>query len=127
VAYHMNLVKPTMADEALRKQLLTQSILPKWIQRCGNDCVTAWNGTLGKHPGNTGYRRIARYRHQDSPHFHTAPKVSAITGTSASISANRSINGSNRCSGMVGIRLQSMQSPSQNGGKGGWGEIRFGP
>jgi TRAP-type C4-dicarboxylate transport system substrate-binding protein len=45
--YSMELVRPTMADEELRKQMLTKSILPKWIQRCGNDCVVAWNGTLG--------------------------------------------------------------------------------
>ncbi len=37
------------------------------------------------------------------PHFQMAPKVSAKTGSSASIVVNRSINGSNRTSGMVGI------------------------
>src|ERR1022692_487198 len=41
---------------------------------------------------------------QDSPHFHTAPKVSANAGTSASMAANFSINGSSRLSGMVGMR-----------------------
>jgi TRAP-type C4-dicarboxylate transport system substrate-binding protein len=46
-AFHMNLVPPTAEDEVLRKRLLTMSILPKWIQRCGNDCVVAWNATLG--------------------------------------------------------------------------------
>jgi TRAP-type C4-dicarboxylate transport system substrate-binding protein len=45
--FHMNLVPPTVADDVLRKNLLTMSILPKWIQRCGNDCVLAWNATLG--------------------------------------------------------------------------------
>ena len=40
----------------------------------------------------------------DSPHFHTAPKVSANSLTSASIAANRSINGTSRTSGIVGIR-----------------------
>lgn len=45
--YHMHLVPLTAGDEALRKQLLTKSILPKWIERCGSDCVTAWNKTLG--------------------------------------------------------------------------------
>lgn len=39
----------------------------------------------------------------DSPHFQTAPKVSAKTLSSASIAANRSINGSSRNSGIVGI------------------------
>jgi TRAP-type C4-dicarboxylate transport system substrate-binding protein len=46
-AFHMHLVPMTAEDEMLRKQLLTKSILPKWIRRCGNECVTAWNGTLG--------------------------------------------------------------------------------
>jgi TRAP-type C4-dicarboxylate transport system substrate-binding protein len=46
-AFQMTVVPITPEDEALRKQLLRQSILPKWIQRCGNDCVTAWNTTLG--------------------------------------------------------------------------------
>lgn len=45
--FDMHLVPLTTEDDALRKQLLTQSILPSWIQRCGNDCVTAWNRTLG--------------------------------------------------------------------------------
>ena len=39
----------------------------------------------------------------DSPHFHRGPKVSAKTGSSASMTANRSINGSSRSSGMVDI------------------------
>jgi TRAP-type C4-dicarboxylate transport system substrate-binding protein len=46
-SYHMKLVPITPEDEILRKQLLIKSILPKWIQRCGSECVTAWNGTLG--------------------------------------------------------------------------------
>jgi hypothetical protein len=45
--YHMTLVPITPEDEILRKQLLTKSILPKWIQRCGSECVAAWNETLG--------------------------------------------------------------------------------
>jgi len=39
----------------------------------------------------------------DSPHFQRGPKVSAKTGSSASMAANRSINGSSRSSGMVEI------------------------
>jgi TRAP-type C4-dicarboxylate transport system substrate-binding protein len=50
-SFHMKLVPITAEDEALRKQLLTKSILPKWIQRCGNECVTAWNATLGPELG----------------------------------------------------------------------------
>ena len=39
----------------------------------------------------------------DSPHFQRGPKVSAKTGSSASMTANRSINGSSLSSGMVDI------------------------
>lgn len=42
------------------------------------------------------------YAH-DSPHIYTIPKVSANTGTSASIATNVSISGNNRSSGMFGI------------------------
>ena len=47
--------------------------------------------------------QILRNYPHDSPHFQMAPKVSAKTGSSASIVVNRSINGSNRTSGIVGI------------------------
>ncbi len=40
---------------------------------------------------------------QGSPHFQIGPKVSAKTGSSTSMAANRSTSGSNRCSGMVGM------------------------
>jgi TRAP-type C4-dicarboxylate transport system substrate-binding protein len=46
-SFHMALVPVTAEDEARRSSLLGSSILPRWVQRCGNDCVTAWNGTLG--------------------------------------------------------------------------------
>ncbi|MDQ2765011.1 MAG: TRAP transporter substrate-binding protein [Pseudomonadota bacterium] len=45
--YDMHLVPLAAEDAALLKQLLIQNILPGWIQRCGNDCVAAWNETLG--------------------------------------------------------------------------------
>ena len=40
---------------------------------------------------------------QGSPHFQIGPRVSANTGSSASMAANRSTSGSKRCSGMVGM------------------------
>ncbi len=46
-SYHMTLVPITADDEALRKHLLIKSILPKWIERCGSECVSAWNQSLG--------------------------------------------------------------------------------
>ena len=45
-----------------------------------------------------------RQRISRLPSFYTAPKVSANAGTSASMAANFSINGSSRLSGMVGMR-----------------------
>jgi TRAP-type C4-dicarboxylate transport system substrate-binding protein len=45
--FHMHLVPITPEDEAQRELLLSKSILPRWIQRCGNVCVAAWNETLG--------------------------------------------------------------------------------
>jgi hypothetical protein len=40
----------------------------------------------------------------DSPHFHSAPKVSANNWTSASMAAKWLISGISRWSGMVGMR-----------------------
>ena len=42
----MKLVAVTAEDEARRKRLLVESVLPGWIQRCGTDCVTLWNQNL---------------------------------------------------------------------------------
>ena len=53
-SFQMKLVRPTAEDDILRKNLLRTSILPKWIQRCGNDCVLTWNATLGPVLGLAG-------------------------------------------------------------------------
>lgn len=45
--FQMHLVRVTRDDEARRAQFLAASVLPLWVQRCGNDCITAWNQTLG--------------------------------------------------------------------------------
>ena len=44
----MKLVPVTAADEALRKEALVKAILPAFAQRCGAECVTYWNTTIGK-------------------------------------------------------------------------------
>jgi TRAP-type C4-dicarboxylate transport system substrate-binding protein len=49
--YHMTLVPMTEVDEVERKRLLVETILPKWIQRCGSECADAWNATLGRELG----------------------------------------------------------------------------
>lgn len=44
---HMTLVPVSAQDEATRKRLLTETVIPDWVQRCGSECVKAWNRTLG--------------------------------------------------------------------------------
>lgn len=48
--FHMNVV-PIGADDKAQSNLFTTKILPQWIQRCGDDCVGAWNATLGPSMG----------------------------------------------------------------------------
>jgi TRAP-type C4-dicarboxylate transport system substrate-binding protein len=45
--FHMNLVPVSSEDEALRARLLAGTILPHWVRRCGEECLAAWNGTMG--------------------------------------------------------------------------------
>ena len=47
----MQLVPITREDEALRRRLLVQSVLPGWIQRCGAECTMLWNQTLAATTG----------------------------------------------------------------------------
>lgn len=42
----MTLVPVSAADEARRLRLLTESVLPGWVRRCGEPCVEAWNERL---------------------------------------------------------------------------------
>lgn len=44
----MKLVVPTEADNALLKKLATDSVVPKWAQRCSAECVKDFNDTIGK-------------------------------------------------------------------------------
>lgn len=39
----MAVVRPGPADELLRRDLLTQTVLPRWLQRCGPGCASSWN------------------------------------------------------------------------------------
>lgn len=43
----MTVVPVTENDTALRIRLLTETVLPGWVQRCGDPCVEAWNEQLG--------------------------------------------------------------------------------
>lgn len=42
----MTLVPISPEDQDLRRRLLTDVILPKWIERCGGECATSWNALL---------------------------------------------------------------------------------
>ena len=47
-AANMTLVAVAPQDEALRREALLQTVLPRWSKRCGADCVRSWNDTVGK-------------------------------------------------------------------------------
>src|SRR5271166_2122214 len=89
-------------DEALVQQWLEQEY-PKIKAMARKEGAGIYFGDAAHirsdhHAGCTWGRRA-----HDSPHFQMTPKASAKTGSSARIVANRSINGSKRNSGMVGI------------------------
>ena len=43
----MVVVPVSAQDEQRRKQILTSSVLPRWLQRCGARCAQVWNSTIG--------------------------------------------------------------------------------
>ena len=47
----MVVVPVSAEDEALRRRLLRDTVLPGWVRRCGNDCADAWNQTIGPELG----------------------------------------------------------------------------
>jgi TRAP-type C4-dicarboxylate transport system substrate-binding protein len=42
----MTIVPVSDADAERRRRLLTEVVLPRWVGRCGPDCVDAWNNNL---------------------------------------------------------------------------------
>ena len=44
----MTLGTPSAADVALRDQILRDTVIPRWLKRCGKDCAEPWNETAGK-------------------------------------------------------------------------------
>ena len=48
VALHARsrLVADTAADRARLREIFDRVVLPRWAQRCGPTCVTAWNRTM---------------------------------------------------------------------------------
>ena len=39
-------VVPALPADATRRRLLAEVVLPRWFERCGQDCVSAWNTYL---------------------------------------------------------------------------------
>jgi TRAP-type C4-dicarboxylate transport system substrate-binding protein len=48
---NLTIVPVTPADDARRRALLVQTVLPRWVDRCGPDCAEAWNRYLGPNLG----------------------------------------------------------------------------
>ena len=44
---HMTLVAMNPQDEARRRDLVKRVVLPAWLERCGAECLHAWNQTVG--------------------------------------------------------------------------------
>ncbi|WP_458097218.1 TRAP transporter substrate-binding protein [Roseomonas sp. WA12] len=44
----MTLVRVTPEDDALRRRLVREVILPRWADRCGPDCAAEWNRRSGQ-------------------------------------------------------------------------------
>ncbi len=49
----MAIVPVSEADQARRLRLLTETVLPGWVRRCGEACVNAWNTRLAPSLGVT--------------------------------------------------------------------------
>jgi TRAP-type C4-dicarboxylate transport system substrate-binding protein len=47
----MTEVRPTAADEQRRREIFANTVLPRWLQRCGPDCAEVWNRTMAPASG----------------------------------------------------------------------------
>jgi len=48
---HLRLVPTRGEDTALLRKALVGTVLPRWAERCGAECVESWNGTVGRSLG----------------------------------------------------------------------------
>jgi hypothetical protein len=44
----MKLVPKTADDVAAVRKSFTETVSPRWAERCGPDCVANWNATVGR-------------------------------------------------------------------------------
>lgn len=47
----MRIVPVSSADEEIRQRLVRNTVLPRWLERCGPDCAATWNGSLAATTG----------------------------------------------------------------------------
>ncbi|WP_254452362.1 TRAP transporter substrate-binding protein [Roseicella sp. DB1501] len=47
----MTIVEDRPEEQQRRRQWLTNTVLPAWVQRCGADCADTWNSIMGKARG----------------------------------------------------------------------------
>jgi hypothetical protein len=47
----MSLVPVTPEDEARRRRLLVEAVLPSWLDRCGSECAAVWNDNMAARAG----------------------------------------------------------------------------
>jgi TRAP-type C4-dicarboxylate transport system substrate-binding protein len=47
----MTLVPLTPEDDARRRRLLVERVIPEWVERCGPDCAAVWNETIAPTTG----------------------------------------------------------------------------
>jgi TRAP-type C4-dicarboxylate transport system substrate-binding protein len=45
--FHMTEVKPAPTDDARRRTIFANTILSRWVHRCGASCAEVWNQTIG--------------------------------------------------------------------------------
>jgi len=48
---HMKAVPVSAADDRLRREIFSSTVLPRWLQRCGPQCAATWNRTLAHSSG----------------------------------------------------------------------------
>ena len=53
----MTEVRSSAADEAKRREIFANTVLPRWVQRCGPTCAETWNQTIGAQLGITAPAR----------------------------------------------------------------------
>jgi TRAP-type C4-dicarboxylate transport system substrate-binding protein len=53
----MTAVRESPADERQRREILSNVVLPRWLQRCGDACAATWNQTLAPGSGLTARSR----------------------------------------------------------------------